>query len=290
MINSITRSFNGANYSISSSHSCGHIAYDADDVMYYISTHKEFKMWIEQLSQLLHQYNIPYQLCEKIGCSRARDIFKKVAVRPYNMRKAFYDLTPESARNVFKAYIRHTYTNYDDYCQEHSSEISNLTKQELHHQWSVDCPEDYAKYIKMTGILYPNKRMPANTPYIYNRTMSSQNKNNDCPASTTGTSIVSKEEKSSVISTVKSDTPVVKTPCATTIWRRNLSPERRKELNDRRREKSVVQFAILTQRYKDMTPEEKREYNHQRYLRNKEAYKKRSREQYARMKAESNVA
>lgn len=76
-----------------------------------------------------------------------------------------------------------------------------------------------------------------------------------------------------------------KQPCRSTIWRHNLSPERLKEINDRRRETSEKQLAALTKRYKDMSPEEKREYNHARYLRKQEDYKRRSREQYERLKA-----
>ena len=70
-----------------------------------------------------------------------------------------------------------------------------------------------------------------------------------------------------------------------TIWRRSLSPERLKELNDRRRETSKKELAMLTKRYMDMSPEEKKEYNHQRYLRHKEAYKERQKKQYERKKS-----
>ena len=37
-----------------------------------------------------------------------------------------------------------------------------------------------------------------------------------------------------------------------TIWRRSLSPERLKEINDRRRETSKKELAMLTKRYMDM--------------------------------------
>lgn len=45
------------------------------------------------------------------------------------------------------------------------------------------------------------------------------------------------------------------------------------------------EFEYLSRRYKEMSPDEKRAYNHQRYLRKKEEYKRRSREQYERLKA-----
>ena len=70
-----------------------------------------------------------------------------------------------------------------------------------------------------------------------------------------------------------------------TIWRRSLSPERLKEINERRRETSEKELALLAKRYKEMSPEEKKEYNHQRYLRHKEAYKERSKRQYERKKS-----
>ena len=70
-----------------------------------------------------------------------------------------------------------------------------------------------------------------------------------------------------------------------TIWRRSLSPERLKEINDRRRETSKKELAMLTKRYMDMSLEEKKEYNHQRYLRHKEAYKERSKKQYKKKKS-----
>ena len=69
-----------------------------------------------------------------------------------------------------------------------------------------------------------------------------------------------------------------------TIWRRKLSPERLKEINDRRKETSKRELAMLAKRYKDMSPEEKKEYNHQRYLRHKEAYKERAKKQYQKKK------
>ena len=77
----------------------------------------------------------------------------------------------------------------------------------------------------------------------------------------------------------------VKQPSRSTIWRRNLSPERLKEINDRRRETSKKELAMLAKRYKDMSPEEKKEYNHQRYLRHKEAYKERAKKQYEKKKS-----
>ena len=83
----------------------------------------------------------------------------------------------------------------------------------------------------------------------------------------------------------KNITNTVKHPSRSTIWRRNLSPERLKEINDRRRETSVKELALLAKRYKDMSPEEKKEYNHQRYLRHKEAYKERSKKQYEKKKS-----
>ena len=70
-----------------------------------------------------------------------------------------------------------------------------------------------------------------------------------------------------------------------TIWRRRLSPARIQEINDRRRETSKKELAMLTKRYMDMSPEEKKEYNHQRYLRHKEAYKERSKKQYEKKKS-----
>ena len=42
---------------------------------------------------------------------------------------------------------------------------------------------------------------------------------------------------------------------------------------------------MLAKRYKDMSPEEKKEYNHQRYLRHKEAYKERAKKQYEKKKS-----
>ena len=81
------------------------------------------------------------------------------------------------------------------------------------------------------------------------------------------------------------DTDTTKKPSQSTIWRRNLSPERLKEINDRRRETSKKELAMLTKRYMDMSPEEKKEYNHQRYLRHKEAYKERSKKQYEKKKS-----
>ena len=83
----------------------------------------------------------------------------------------------------------------------------------------------------------------------------------------------------------KNITNTVKQPSRSTIWRRNLSPERLKEINDRRRETSVKELALLAKRYKDMSPEEKKEYNHQRHLRHKDAYKERSKKQYEKKKS-----
>ena len=83
----------------------------------------------------------------------------------------------------------------------------------------------------------------------------------------------------------KNITNTVKQPSRSTIWRRNLSPERLKEINDRRRETSKKELALLAKRYKDMSPEEKKDYNHQRYLRHKEAYKERSKKQYEKKKS-----
>ena len=83
----------------------------------------------------------------------------------------------------------------------------------------------------------------------------------------------------------KNITNTVKKPSRSTIWRRSLSPERLKEINDRRRETSKKELAMLTKRYMDMSPEEKKEYNHQRYLRHKEAYKERSKKQYEKKKS-----
>ena len=82
----------------------------------------------------------------------------------------------------------------------------------------------------------------------------------------------------------KNVTNTTKQPSRSTIWRRSLSPERLKEINDRRRETSKKELAMLAKRYKDMSPEEKKEYNHQRYLRHKEAYKERSKKQYEKKK------
>lgn len=76
-----------------------------------------------------------------------------------------------------------------------------------------------------------------------------------------------------------------KKPSRSTIWRRSLSHKRLKEINDRRRETSKKELAMLTKRYMDMSPEEKKEYNHQRYLRHKEAYKERSKKQYEKKKS-----
>ena len=83
----------------------------------------------------------------------------------------------------------------------------------------------------------------------------------------------------------KNVTNTTKQPSRSTIWRRSLSPERLKEINDRRRETSKKELAMLAKRYKDMSPEEKKEYNHQRYLRHKEAYKERSKKQYEKKKS-----
>ena len=83
----------------------------------------------------------------------------------------------------------------------------------------------------------------------------------------------------------KNVTNTTKQPSRSTIWRRSLSPERLKEINDRRRETSKKELAMLTKRYMDMSPEEKKEYNHQRYLRHKEAYKERSKKQYEKKKS-----
>ena len=83
----------------------------------------------------------------------------------------------------------------------------------------------------------------------------------------------------------KNVTNTTKQPSRSTIWRRSLSPERLKEINDRRIETSKKELAMLTKRYMDMSPEEKKEYNHQRYLRHKEAYKERSKKQYEKKKS-----
>ena len=83
----------------------------------------------------------------------------------------------------------------------------------------------------------------------------------------------------------KNITNKTKQPSRSTIWRRSLSPERLKEINDRRRETSVKELAMLAKRYKVMSPEEKKEYNHQRYLRHKEAYKERAKKQYEKKKS-----
>lgn len=83
----------------------------------------------------------------------------------------------------------------------------------------------------------------------------------------------------------KNVTNTTKQPSRSTIWRRSLSPERLKEINDWRRETSKKELAMLAKRYRDMSPDEKKEYNHQRYLRHKEAYKERSKKQYEKKKS-----
>ena len=82
----------------------------------------------------------------------------------------------------------------------------------------------------------------------------------------------------------KNITNTTKQPSRSTIWRRSLSPERLKEINDRRRETSKKELVMLAKRYRDMSPDEKKEYNHQRYLRHKEAYKERAKKQYEKKK------
>ena len=112
-----------------------------------VSIKRNIDQWSENLHCYLKKYGISKCRCKQIALSRA---YFAIYRQDGKLINVFDDIKgTEHAVRLYNAYIRHEYTNYDEFCEKVSScmcEVTQMDKNEVKKMWRMQYPKEFETY------------------------------------------------------------------------------------------------------------------------------------------------